>query len=242
MPHEVGVSCCAQFALTRDKIREIPRTEYVRLREWLAKTPLLDSISGRVMEYSWHSKFGQVFLLFLRKNASMPDCWHSCCPTRSGLDAFVIAIRNGCWWLAASMGRCCIVLSRTPLRTNFLCSFFRICGRAAAMDALQMGRLRRLFVAMQGFTNTYTYSFVRQGAHSLPVSARLLLQSLRAMRFKMSGNRNVRRALRSPALFLAAEWLAVRWLGFRAPRENSGTRCSQLSQFILKNEKCYVLQ
>lgn len=99
VPHEVGVSCCAQFALTRDKIREIPRSEYVRLREWLAKTPLLDSISGRVMEYSWHSKFGQVFFLLLRKNASMPDCWHSCCPTRSGVDAFAITIRNGCWLL-----------------------------------------------------------------------------------------------------------------------------------------------
>ncbi|KAB2573803.1 hypothetical protein DBV05_g7525 [Lasiodiplodia theobromae] len=59
VPHEVGVSCCAQFALTRDKIREIPRSEYVRLREWLAKTPLLDSISGRVMEYSWHILFGK---------------------------------------------------------------------------------------------------------------------------------------------------------------------------------------
>lgn len=59
VPREVGVSCCAQFGLTRDKVREIKRTEYVRLREWLAKTPLTDAISGRVMEYSWHGKSGQ---------------------------------------------------------------------------------------------------------------------------------------------------------------------------------------
>lgn len=59
VPREVGVSCCAQFGLTRDKVREIKRTEYVRLREWLAKTPLTDAISGRVMEYSWHVWFGK---------------------------------------------------------------------------------------------------------------------------------------------------------------------------------------
>lgn len=59
VPEEVGVSCCAQFALTRDKVHEIPKEEYMRLRNWLAKTPLTDAISGRVMEYSWHILFGK---------------------------------------------------------------------------------------------------------------------------------------------------------------------------------------
>lgn len=59
VPKEVGVSCCAQFALTRDKVREIKKEEYVRLRDWLAKTPLTDAISGRVMEYSWHSELSK---------------------------------------------------------------------------------------------------------------------------------------------------------------------------------------
>jgi hypothetical protein len=56
VPEVVGVSCCAQFAVTKEKVKEKPRLEYERLREWLLETELKDSISGRVFEYSWHSK------------------------------------------------------------------------------------------------------------------------------------------------------------------------------------------
>ncbi|KAF2628528.1 hypothetical protein BU25DRAFT_37671 [Macroventuria anomochaeta] len=59
VPKEVGVSCCAQFAATKDKIRETKREEYVRYRKWLVNTDLADSISGRVLEYSWHMVFGK---------------------------------------------------------------------------------------------------------------------------------------------------------------------------------------
>jgi hypothetical protein len=57
VPEIVGVSCCAQFAVSKDKIRERPRADYQRYREWLLETPLEDSISGRILEYSWHSEF-----------------------------------------------------------------------------------------------------------------------------------------------------------------------------------------
>lgn len=57
VPDRVGVSCCGQFALTKDKIREKGKDEYIRLRKWLLDTKLDDSISGRVLEYSWHSKY-----------------------------------------------------------------------------------------------------------------------------------------------------------------------------------------
>ncbi|CAI6332642.1 unnamed protein product [Periconia digitata] len=62
VPDRVGVSCCAQFALTKEKIREKKKEEYIRLRTWLLETTLADSISGRVLEYSWHSMCG-FFLL-----------------------------------------------------------------------------------------------------------------------------------------------------------------------------------
>jgi hypothetical protein len=55
VPRAVGVSCCAQFAATREKIRERKRSEYERYRDWIIATNLSDNISGRVMEYSWHS-------------------------------------------------------------------------------------------------------------------------------------------------------------------------------------------
>lgn len=55
VPKNVGVSCCAQFAATKDKIRERKKSDYVRYRKWIMETQLGDSISGRVLEYSWHS-------------------------------------------------------------------------------------------------------------------------------------------------------------------------------------------
>ncbi|KAJ4334635.1 hypothetical protein N0V87_006671 [Didymella glomerata] len=59
VPKEVGVSCCAQFAATREKIWEKKKSEYQRYRQWLLDTELGDSISGRVLEYSWHMVFGK---------------------------------------------------------------------------------------------------------------------------------------------------------------------------------------
>lgn len=66
VPVAVGVSCCAQFAATREKVRERSREEYVKYREWILETELGDAISGRVFEYSWHSKFSfpLLFLFF----------------------------------------------------------------------------------------------------------------------------------------------------------------------------------
>ncbi|KAI8942335.1 hypothetical protein NX059_000414 [Plenodomus lindquistii] len=57
VPEIVGASCCAQFAVSRGQIREHPIEFYQRIQKWLLETPLEDAISGRVLEYSWHSKF-----------------------------------------------------------------------------------------------------------------------------------------------------------------------------------------
>jgi len=70
VPELVGVSCCAQFAVTKEKVRERPRSEYARYRRWLLETNLPDSISGRIMEYSWHSRF-QIFYLLAVLGISM---------------------------------------------------------------------------------------------------------------------------------------------------------------------------
>ena len=56
VPSEVGVACCAQFGVTRDTIRRRPKEDYIRMREWLISTELKDETSGRIFEYSWHSK------------------------------------------------------------------------------------------------------------------------------------------------------------------------------------------
>lgn len=56
VPEIVAVSCCSQFGVTRDTIRRRPREDYTRFRQWLIDTPLEDERSGRVFEFSWHSK------------------------------------------------------------------------------------------------------------------------------------------------------------------------------------------
>lgn len=65
VPEEVGVSCCAQFGTTRWKILERPRSDYIRFRKWLAETELADELSGRIMEYSWHSMHPYTRLMFV---------------------------------------------------------------------------------------------------------------------------------------------------------------------------------
>jgi hypothetical protein len=56
VPHEVGVSCCSQFAVSREAVHSRPREDYIRWRDWLLQTPLGDDLSGRVLEYMWHSE------------------------------------------------------------------------------------------------------------------------------------------------------------------------------------------
>ncbi|KAK6530252.1 hypothetical protein TWF694_003615 [Orbilia ellipsospora] len=56
LPEEVAVACCAQFAVSKEKIRERPKAYYEKLREWVLTTDCSDP--GRVFEYFWHIMFG----------------------------------------------------------------------------------------------------------------------------------------------------------------------------------------
>jgi hypothetical protein len=53
VPETLGQPCCSQFAVSRDRIMAVPLKEYERLRNWLLKTKLKNSISGRIFEYLW---------------------------------------------------------------------------------------------------------------------------------------------------------------------------------------------
>ena len=58
----MGVSLAGEkegyVAATKEKVLERPKHDYERYREWLSNTTLDDSISGRILEYSWHSESG----------------------------------------------------------------------------------------------------------------------------------------------------------------------------------------
>lgn len=68
----------AQFAVTRDAVRQRPREDYVALREWLLATELADTKSGRVFEYLWHVLFGMPGILCHERKKCECDVFGRC--------------------------------------------------------------------------------------------------------------------------------------------------------------------
>jgi hypothetical protein len=68
VPEVVAAACCAQFVVTKEKVRGNTREEYVRWREWLVETEIVDRYSGRIMEYLWHYIFSP------RENRETVNC------------------------------------------------------------------------------------------------------------------------------------------------------------------------
>ncbi|KAI4726375.1 hypothetical protein E4T49_05886 [Aureobasidium sp. EXF-10728] len=60
IPPTLSQPCCAQFAISRERIQAVPLSKYIYYRDWLLKTPLSDSLSGRVFEQIWIFIFGGV--------------------------------------------------------------------------------------------------------------------------------------------------------------------------------------
>ncbi|KAJ5931016.1 hypothetical protein N7466_006509 [Penicillium verhagenii] len=59
VPREIGNVCCAQFAVSRERIRARPKEDYQRILEWAATTDLTDGFGvGWVLEKLWHILFG----------------------------------------------------------------------------------------------------------------------------------------------------------------------------------------
>lgn len=58
VPERLAAPCCAQFAVSRERVLRRSREWWVGLRGWLIETPLLSMNSGRLMEHLWHVWFG----------------------------------------------------------------------------------------------------------------------------------------------------------------------------------------
>ena len=56
-PAYLAQPCCAQFALSRERILSIPLRRFRFYRDWIMKTPLTDYVSGRIWEYLWQFIF-----------------------------------------------------------------------------------------------------------------------------------------------------------------------------------------
>lgn len=58
VPARIAAPCCAQFAVSAERVRRRERGWWVALRQWLVDTPLGDRESGRLLEYTWHLWMG----------------------------------------------------------------------------------------------------------------------------------------------------------------------------------------
>lgn len=70
LPRVLAQACCAQFALSKERILSIPLSRFMFYRNWILTTPLSDYISGRIWEYSWQ-------YLFTGRHANCP-AEHKC--------------------------------------------------------------------------------------------------------------------------------------------------------------------
>jgi hypothetical protein len=55
LPKDIGATCCAQFAASRERIQAIPKAQYEYFRMWLIRTRYRKT--GRLWEYIWHYVF-----------------------------------------------------------------------------------------------------------------------------------------------------------------------------------------
>lgn len=59
VPQHVGGVCCAQFAVSRERVLQRPREEYARMLDWAVNGVETDSFGvGWVFEKVWHIVFG----------------------------------------------------------------------------------------------------------------------------------------------------------------------------------------
>lgn len=57
IPAALSQPCCAQFAVSGQRIRTRPVSDYLQYRQWLLDTDLSDEFSGRILEYNWQYIF-----------------------------------------------------------------------------------------------------------------------------------------------------------------------------------------
>ena len=78
VPETLSQACCAQFALSRERIRALPLTRYIFFRDWLLSTQLEDKLAGRVWEYVWQFVFAGVHEFCPRANVCYCDGYGIC--------------------------------------------------------------------------------------------------------------------------------------------------------------------
>ncbi|WEW56467.1 hypothetical protein PRK78_001911 [Emydomyces testavorans] len=57
VPNRIAAVCCAQFAVSRNRIRQRPRSDYIRMRDWALTAEFNSQAIGWLFEMIWHIIF-----------------------------------------------------------------------------------------------------------------------------------------------------------------------------------------
>lgn len=88
IPDVLAQPCCAQFAVSRERILSIPKARFVYYRDWILRTELSDYISGRVWEYLWHVVFTGENVVCPKENVCYCDGYGVCFGGEDEYDEF----------------------------------------------------------------------------------------------------------------------------------------------------------
>ena len=94
IPQVLATACCAQFAISRDRIRAIPLLTYESYRKWLLETHLSDYMSGRVWEYLWQFIFTGENSVCPSQHGCYCDGYGICLEGEEGFDHW-LKVRHG---------------------------------------------------------------------------------------------------------------------------------------------------
>ncbi|KAH7360453.1 hypothetical protein BKA65DRAFT_493175 [Rhexocercosporidium sp. MPI-PUGE-AT-0058] len=88
IPNVLAQPCCAQFAVSGDRIRSLPLSRYVHFRDWLLRTSMSDYFSGRVFEYIWQFIFTGKNVVCPKEHVCYCDGFGVCFGGEEGYDAY----------------------------------------------------------------------------------------------------------------------------------------------------------
>ncbi|KAF1913788.1 hypothetical protein BDU57DRAFT_480341 [Ampelomyces quisqualis] len=93
VPSVLAQPCCAQFALSRERIQAKPYAQYIWYRDWLFNTRLHDSLSGRIWEYVWQFVFTGQSVYCPKEHICFCDQFGTCFGGEKAFNYFV-ALKN----------------------------------------------------------------------------------------------------------------------------------------------------
>ncbi|PWY71037.1 hypothetical protein BO94DRAFT_476773 [Aspergillus sclerotioniger CBS 115572] len=88
VPEVLSQPCCAQFAVSRERILAIPRARFIYFRDWMLRTELSDYISGRIWEYLWQVVFTGESVVCVKEHICYCDGYGICFGGEDEYDAF----------------------------------------------------------------------------------------------------------------------------------------------------------